>query len=273
MTSSGIQIGTSSITAELKNGRDILVQIQVSQSRPAISCVDQQDRPLSSSAPSAAKDRTYVYERAPRAVEDVFPNLRPHQQSRLDDEVDMGDTYSLTTHGAQAHARTGSAASSNFGAVGDPGCTNSSGIATPSQNAASGSDFVTQMMQMFMHNNRHCKLSNNKISTEPPKFQGKSSEDADLWLFRIEEHFSAYATDRDSPDSHFADMAVPVLGTAAMSCTKHQLRSLLGTCVYGLRFCNDFVSLVAPVVKLAAVERQPAVMEQANSKTLTVGYA
>ncbi|OWY90151.1 hypothetical protein PHMEG_00041850, partial [Phytophthora megakarya] len=61
------------------------------------------------------------------------------------------------------------------------------------------------------------RANSQKQKADPPKFNGKSSEDLELWLFHIEEHFSVYATERDAPDSRFVDMVVPFLGTEAMS--------------------------------------------------------
>ncbi|GMF35377.1 unnamed protein product [Phytophthora fragariaefolia] len=55
-----------------------------------------------------------------------------------------------------------------------------------------------------------------KQKVDPPKFNGKSSEDLELWLFHIEEHLSAYASERNSPDTRFVDMVVPFLGPEAM---------------------------------------------------------
>ncbi|KAI9993201.1 hypothetical protein PInf_015272 [Phytophthora infestans] len=61
------------------------------------------------------------------------------------------------------------------------------------------------------------RANTQKQKADPPKFNGKSSEDLELWLFHIEEHFSAYAAERGAPDSRFVDMVVPFLGTEAMS--------------------------------------------------------
>ncbi|KAF4033806.1 hypothetical protein GN244_ATG14269 [Phytophthora infestans] len=71
------------------------------------------------------------------------------------------------------------------------------------------------------------RANTQKQKADPPKFNGKSSEDLELWRFHIEEHFSAYAAERDAPDSRFVDMVVPFLGTEAMSWYR-QFKTTLG---------------------------------------------
>ncbi|OWY90628.1 hypothetical protein PHMEG_00041165 [Phytophthora megakarya] len=59
------------------------------------------------------------------------------------------------------------------------------------------------------------RANSQKQKADPPKFNGKSSEDLELWLFHIEEHFSVYATERDAPDSRFVNMVVAFLANQA----------------------------------------------------------
>ncbi|KAE8891561.1 hypothetical protein PF003_g24340 [Phytophthora fragariae] len=61
------------------------------------------------------------------------------------------------------------------------------------------------------------KANQKKQRANPPKFLGKQDEDLELWIFQIEEHFAAYATERESDDSRFVNMVIPFLGPDVMS--------------------------------------------------------
>ncbi|GMF40888.1 unnamed protein product [Phytophthora fragariaefolia] len=176
----------------------------------------------------------------PRAAEDVSPNLRPRQQTRLDEEINMGDAHDARAAGSPE------AAASNGGTIPPRRSSGSAAANTPSQatsQAAPAPDVTTQIMQMmrmqqqamqaqqqqfqaFMHQQAlfqremfesQARANTQKQKPDPPKFNGKSSEDLELWLFHIEEYLSAYASERNSPDSRFVDMVVPFLGPEAMS--------------------------------------------------------
>ncbi|KAE8986423.1 hypothetical protein PR003_g28472 [Phytophthora rubi] len=178
--------------------------------------------------------------KTPRAAEDVSPNLRPRQQTRLDEEINMGDAHDARAAGSPE------AAASNGGTIPPRRSSGSAPANTPSQatsQAAPAPDVTTQIMQMmmmqeqaiqaqqqqfqaFLHQQAlfqreifesQARANTQKQKADPPKFNGKSSEDLELWLFHIEEHLSAYASERNSPDSRFVDMVVPFLSPEAMS--------------------------------------------------------
>lgn len=77
------------------------------------------------------------------------------------------------------------------------------------------------VMQQAAYNremfHQQARANKPKQRANPPKFQGRPDEDLELWLFHIEEHFAAYATERDSADSRFVDMVAPFLGPDVMS--------------------------------------------------------
>lgn len=85
---------------------------------------------------------------------------------------------------------------------------------------------MQQQFQMFMQEQavfkremyeNQARASTLKSKADPPKFGGKANEDLELWIFYIEEHFSAFAAERTSNDSRFVDMVVPALGADVMS--------------------------------------------------------
>lgn len=61
------------------------------------------------------------------------------------------------------------------------------------------------------------RTNQQKFRANSPKFVGKHDEDLELWISQIEEHVTAYATERESEDSRFVNMVVSFLGPDVMS--------------------------------------------------------
>lgn len=70
------------------------------------------------------------------------------------------------------------------------------------------------------------RVNQQKQKADPPKFNGRSGEDLELWLFHIKEHFSVYAIDRESNDSRFVHLVVPYLGPDVISWYREFKKSL-----------------------------------------------
>ncbi|KAI9980871.1 hypothetical protein PInf_010208 [Phytophthora infestans] len=153
----------------------------------------------------------------------------------------MAETPNVNNTGAQTQEANGDAAAGPGPSSVPPTATADN--ATHAGSAAAGPDVTAQLMKMLIAQQQtmqaqqqqfhafmqqqallqremyesQARANTQKQKADPPKLNGKSSEDLELWLFHIEEHFSANAAERDAPDSRFVDMVVPFLGTEAMS--------------------------------------------------------
>ncbi|KAI9990497.1 hypothetical protein PInf_021525 [Phytophthora infestans] len=140
----------------------------------------------------------------------------------------MAETPNVNNTGAQTQEANGDAAAGPGPSSVPPTATADN--ATHAGSAAAGPDVTAQLMKMLIAQQQtmqaqqqqaiqahQARANTSKQIADPPKFNGKSSEDLELWLLHIEELFSADAAERDAPDSRFVDMVVPFLGTEAMS--------------------------------------------------------